>query len=111
MSPTTSLRAFAPQAALPPSVEATVLLTILSGFFWALILLRARPNDLAAWNSVQAGTLIVDIHLLFTLTKVLGLDPRMWKPKEWLNVVFTAWVAVLRAAFLLGVGVKKSKTE
>jgi hypothetical protein len=113
-APALSVKSFAPPAALPPSIEATVLLTILSGFFCALILLevyllRARPNDLAVWNSVQAGTLIVDVHLLYTLAKVLGLDPRTWRVEEWANVVFTSWVAVLRIVFLMGVGIKRLK--
>lgn len=71
------------------------------------VLLRASP-DPKVWRIVQAATLGVDISLLATLQSHLRLqgrtDVRTWHGEDWFNMLFTAWVALIRVGFLLGIG-------
>lgn len=70
-------------------------------------LLRASP-DPKVWRIVQAATLVVDVSLVVILVAALRMQGRlavgMWRPIEWVNVVFTTLVGVGRVAFLLGIG-------
>lgn len=112
-TPASVLSSFSPTFANPPSIETTVLLDTLTGFYLALIflqvvLLRARPTDLTVWRGLQAATLIVDICILAGMMRALSAqgrtDPSTWRAEEWPNMGITAGVAVIRSAFLLGVG-------
>jgi hypothetical protein len=71
------------------------------------VLLRASP-DPKVWRIVRAATLGVDIALLATIYNLFRLQGRMdvstWHGGDWFNVLFTAWVGVIRTAFLLGIG-------
>ncbi|CAO2655519.1 Nn.00g043220.m01.CDS01 [Neocucurbitaria sp. VM-36] len=71
------------------------------------VLLRISP-DPKVWRVVQAATLFVDISLLVTMYFALKLQGRLetdkWRGIEWFNSLFTIWVAVVRIAFLMGVG-------
>ena len=78
-------------------------------------LLRAS-DDLKVWRIVQGATLMVDIALLATMWVVLKQQSRLeigaLKGGDWFNGGFTIWVAVIRAAFLSGIGVgEESKAK
>jgi hypothetical protein len=85
--------------------------------FMAIIfggLLRAS-NDLKVWRIVQFATLVVDCGLLVTMWTMLKQQERLdlgdWRSGDWFNAGFTVWVALIRVAFLggLGVGAKLEK--
>lgn len=71
------------------------------------VLLRASP-DPKVWRIVQAATLGVDVALLAIVYNVLRLqgrtDIKAWTFGDWHNILLTAWVALIRVAFLAGVG-------
>lgn len=71
------------------------------------VLLRVSP-DPKVWRVVQAATLAVDIALLATMYGALQQQGRSatvnWRGGDWFNMLFTVWVAVIRVAFLMGVG-------
>jgi hypothetical protein len=112
-SPATILSTF-----LPPAVEAYSPLShgpllhqsaALYGFMGVMfaVLLRASP-DPKVWRIVQTATLGVDVALLGVMYGALKQQGRlglgMWETGDWFNAGFTIWVAVIRGAFLMGVG-------
>ena len=112
-SPAAILNGYSPNAVIPPAPETAVLLDTTAAFLAGFIvlqtvLLRARPNDLVVWRILQASTLLVDFALLGSFARALTadarLDLRLWRAAEWTNIGITGGVAVIRAAFCLGVG-------
>lgn len=79
------------------------------GLVFAFVL-RASSEP-KVWRIVQASTLLVDVSLIVIMAVSLEMQGRLstaeWRPIEWVNMVFTALVAVGRVAFLLGVGETK----
>lgn len=79
------------------------------------VLLRASP-DPKVWKIVQAATLGVDISLLITMYLMLAqqgrLETKAWRGGDWSNIGLTVLVAVIRTAYLMGIGGKgKSLTK
>jgi hypothetical protein len=112
-APTSILNSYSPSFANPPTAETVVLLDSVSGFltaltFLQLVLLRARPNDLAVWRSLQAAVLLVDFFMLVGFARALGMQERtswtVWRTEEWTNLGVTGAVAVIRTSFLMGLG-------
>ncbi|KAH6639053.1 hypothetical protein C7974DRAFT_373337 [Boeremia exigua] len=112
-SPATLLETVVPRSIDPynplshgPLLHQTAALYGFSGIIYG-VLLRVSP-DPKVWRVVQAATLGVDIALLVTLYELLRLQGRTdvstWHGGEWFNLLFTVWVALIRAGFLLGVG-------
>ncbi|KAJ7814916.1 hypothetical protein B0H14DRAFT_2849248 [Mycena olivaceomarginata] len=111
--PGTVLNGYTPHAVSPPAPETIMLLDTLSGFFFALIfiqvvLLRARPADIGIWRILIFSILLADIVILGGLARLLRGEsrahPAAWRKEEWMNIVPTAGVTVIRIAFCLGVG-------
>lgn len=113
------------ETVVPPSIEAYNPLThgpllqqsaALYGFMGIIfgVLLRASP-DPKVWKIVQAATLGVDLSLLATLYNLLRLQGRAeittWHGGDWFNLLFTAWVALIRIAFLLEIGERDGEKE
>lgn len=75
------------------------------------VLLRASP-DLRVWRIVQAATLAVDIALigvLYVALKQQGrLDVEKLRAIDLFGFLFTVWVALIRIAYLRGIGGTKS---
>lgn len=71
-------------------------------------LLLRQSSDPKVWRIVQAATLGVDVSLLATLYNLLRLQGRTdlsaWGGGDWFNMLFTVWVALVRVAFLMGIG-------
>jgi|SRR5690242_1133260 len=102
----------------PPSIETYDPMThgpllhqaaALYGFLGIIfaVVLRVSP-DPKVWRIVQAAVLGVDISLLATMYNILRLQDRTdvgaWRGGDWFNILFTVWVALIRVAYLLGVG-------
>lgn len=72
------------------------------------VLLRAS-SDIKVWKIIQFATLVVNCGLLVTMWAILKsqgrLDLSEWRDRDWFNTGFTVWVALIRIAFLGGVGV------
>ncbi|KAK4556904.1 hypothetical protein LTR86_005885 [Recurvomyces mirabilis] len=103
-----------PSAPKIPTPESTFLLQSSAGFYAAFVLLqvfllRARPHDLTVWRALEASLLITDIFIVVASFGFYGSKhgtavPFLWKVEEIGNFVITAGVGVIRALFLLGVG-------
>ena len=113
--PNAYLDSLTTSATNPPTIETTALLDSLAGFYGALVflqlgLLRPRPRDLGIWRTLQAATLVVDVFILEAFARALHAQGRLglvhWRAEEWMNIGLTAFVAVLRTAFLLGLGME-----
>lgn len=106
------------ETAIPPSIEPYSplshgpLLHQTGALFWFLaviyaVLLRAS-DDPKVWRIVQSATLGVDLGILATLWNALRMQGRsgvgQWEGGDWMNIGFTCLVAVIRGAFLAGVG-------
>lgn len=114
------LKSFSPTATIPPAIETRVCLDLLASWFTAcfilqVFLLRARPNDLTVWRFLQAGILITDVVMLAAYGRALDAQRRMhwtaWRWEEWGNIAVTGVVAVIRTAFLLGIGAQHGKPK
>ena len=57
---------------------------------------------------MQAGVVSIDLLMIAGFFKAMELQGRsdwtVWRGGEWGNVFFTGWVAIVRIAFLLGIG-------
>ena len=93
-------------------------LDTLAGYYAGTIqlqvyLLRARSNDLTVWRALQACILIVDIAVLGGYGRALDAQNRlswtMWRATEWSSIAVLSVVAMVRVAFLLGVGMQAKK--
>lgn len=115
--PSTILHSYSPTYHSPPTSETILCLdtvaAFLSGYiFLQVYLLRAKANDRTVWRAVQGSMLIVDIGLLAAFTRALGNQGRLgsiggWRVQELGNYTITVGVAVVRWAFLMGVGMGK----
>lgn len=79
--------------------------------FVAIILafvLRASP-DLKVWRIVMAAVLMIDVAMLASTYVSLEHQGRLefehWRWQDWGNVAYTGGVAIIRCAFLAGLGV------
>jgi hypothetical protein len=113
-TPSAILKSYNSNAMLPPSTETTVLLRssagyLLSTMFLQTVLLRLRPKDLTVWRCLQIAILIQDVAILASLTLALATERRLnlalVRPEEWSNFVVLTAVGLIRAAFILDVGV------
>ena len=113
-APTSILNSYTPSYVSPPATETILLLDTTAGFLAGLIflqifLLRAKPTDMTVWRALQAGTLLVDFAMLGGFARAFSVqgrtDWRGWRAEEWTNLGITGGVAVIRTAFLLGIGV------
>lgn len=115
LTPTVILNSYSPFYASPPTTETIFLLDTTAGFlagltFLQVVLLRAKPTDVTVWRALQASIVLVDIGMLAGLVRVLSAEGRadwkVWRVQEWTNMGITAAVLIIRAAFLLGVGMR-----
>jgi hypothetical protein len=113
LSPATMLKLYNPAATLPPRPETLTLLDINAGFLLAtmplqIVMLRLRPNDVAVWKCLQGSILIQDLGIIAAVLRSLSvqgrLDLGLIRVDEWGNIGILAGVAIIRAAFVLGVG-------
>ena len=111
------LAGLSPAARVPPGPETALLLDFLVGFFAMLgvlqvSLLRARPADVYVWKALQFATLVLDIVQVAATARALLVqgrtDPGAWLGGEWQNLAGNAGIGLIRAAFVLGVGVESA---
>ncbi len=102
------------------SPETKISLDVNAGFFAAtlvlqLFLLRSRPNDVGIWKTVQAATVLTDFAALGAFVRVAGVQgrsaPGNWTLMEWSNNVVLGVLAIIRTAFVLGIGVRETKSK
>ncbi|KAK7890415.1 hypothetical protein LTR67_008301 [Exophiala xenobiotica] len=116
-APSVILKSYNSNPTLPPSTETTVLLRssagyLLSTMFLQTVLLRLRPTDLTVWRCLQIAILIQDVAILASLTLALATERRLnlalVRPEEWSNLVVLTAVGLIRAAFILDVGMPQA---
>ena len=114
----TYLKDFSPAAISPPAIETKLLLDIMTGFYTGtallqIFLLRAKSSDLTVWRFVEANILIQDVAILGGFARALSVQGRTnwtaWRIEEWRNIIILGVVAIIRIAFLTGVGLRSSK--
>lgn len=114
-TPITILNSYSPTFISPPGSETILLLETVAAFlvdliFLQLFLLRAKSSDMTVWRALQGSQLLVDIGMLGAFARALKSEGRMdlkvLRAEEWGNYLITAGVAVIRSAFLIGVGMK-----
>ncbi|KAI9152260.1 hypothetical protein HJFPF1_09489 [Paramyrothecium foliicola] len=97
-----------------------VLVHELGGFCFVMLLLFGvllrHTRDPFVWRLVLGGVGFVDFVILWSTAlqyRAQGrLDPATWRWEDWSSVVVTAYVGVVRLAYVLGFGVgKKEKTN
>lgn len=76
----------------------------------ATVLLRIS-KDVKVWNVTQASILLVDLVLIAISgrslqTRGVLTSPSEWAASDYQGLGLTVWVAVLRACYLTGLGVK-----
>ncbi|KAJ9144061.1 hypothetical protein NKR23_g6169 [Pleurostoma richardsiae] len=85
----------------------------LGGFFLltftlSTFLLRYTP-DFTIWSLYEGAILIVDVIILVATALAYAnqgrLSPFTWRPEDWFSVLVTGLCAVLRAGFVLRIGV------
>lgn len=107
-----SIEAYRPMSHGPLLQQSAALYGFMAIIFG--VLLRAT-SDLTVWRIVQAATLAVDLALLVVLWALLKEQGRLslgdWRAGDWGNFGFTAWVALIRMAFLWGWGVERDELE
>lgn len=98
----------------------TMIFNQLAGFFILTFTLSAfmlrSTNDLSVWKFYQGAISVVDIIILAATAVEYShqgrLAPDTWRPEDWFSVLVTAGCAVLRIAFVLGIGLNtKRKTN
>ncbi|KAK7179015.1 hypothetical protein DPSP01_013157 [Paraphaeosphaeria sporulosa] len=112
----TSFASYDPLSHGPLLYQSAALYAFMAIIFGALLRVS---SDLNVWKIVQFATLVVDCALLVTLWSMLKQQNRLelaeWRGEDWFNAGFTIWVALIRFAFLGGLGVgtqveEKTKT-
>lgn len=100
--------------ALPPATETVVLLDTLAGCFASLAVtqtyfLITRPHDVPVWKGLNVGTFVLDLFQLASFYRALAaegrLDTSLWRGEDYGNVVGYTVIALVRAAFIAGIGV------
>jgi hypothetical protein len=109
---------------IPPSVhpyapQTSILFRILGAdllcfCFLSCVLLR-YSRDVGVWRIYEGGILIVDLVILHGLWEMLGQQGRRFvgeggiRGMDWACAGIVAGVAVVRAAFLLGIGMGEGR--
>ena len=115
-APESILEAYSPSYVSPPTIETSLLLDATAGFYAGmmylqLVLLRTKATDLAVWRHVLASFLLVNLSVLVGLAKALvarqATDWRAWRAEEWTSLGITAGEAIIKTAFLLGIGIRE----
>ncbi|TBU44579.1 hypothetical protein BD309DRAFT_958115 [Dichomitus squalens] len=114
------LAALSPAAVVPPGSETVLLLDYLVGFFAMLgvlqvSLLRTRPADMYVWKALQFATLVLDVVQVAATARALLVqgrtEPSAWLGGERQNFAGNAVFGLIRAAFVLGIGLDETKTK
>ncbi|KAI5475486.1 hypothetical protein MNV49_001341 [Pseudohyphozyma bogoriensis] len=120
--PSFILSGFVSSPILPPAPETTLLLYAMAGFYGALMSLQilllhfAHPNDVRTWKILQGATVFVDVGMVAGFLKALDGQGRWWDLTRWRGdemnqIVGNAVLGLIRLAFVLGVGLKKSEVK
>jgi membrane-associated phospholipid phosphatase len=104
----------------PTSSETILLLDTGGGWFIAVLilqlgLLRARPNDVLVWWYFAAAIGAVDVVICAGILRALRtqgrLEPEAWRMEDRGNLGITAACALVRGAFVLGIGISEVDDE
>ncbi len=77
-----------------------------------IVLLR-YTQDVGVWKIIQVAVLVYDLTLLYSTYYSLGQQGRLsfdalrWE--DWGGIIITAQAVVVRTAFLLDVGLRKTR--
>lgn len=113
-TPAFVLAGFNPNYHSPPSSETILLLDHSGAWFLAILilqlgLLRGRPDDVFVWWYYALAVGIVDTVTCTATLRALDAQGRLglggWRWEEWVNFGSTGACAVVRWAFVLGIGV------
>lgn len=79
-----------------------------------LFLLR-RTNEIWIWQIFQAGQLVYDFALLYSIFYALKqqgrMDPRVYRAEDWGNIGIVGLCAIVRGLFCFGIGLEGERKE
>ncbi len=117
VTPAFVLNAFVPALIAPRNPYFDFTLQQLGGALLMLsfidVVLLRYTNDIKIWKILQVAVLIYDLSLLYSNYSSLSQQGRLnfgalrWE--DWGGIIITAQAAVVRTAFLLGVGLSQGK--
>lgn len=108
------LAGFNPTYQIPPSSETILLLDHSGAWFIAILilqlgLLRSRPDDVLVWWYYALAVGVVDTLTCAAVLRTLETQGRLgvggWRWEEWVNLASTGACALVRGAFVLGIGI------
>ncbi|KAI8650991.1 hypothetical protein NCS57_01434700 [Fusarium keratoplasticum] len=77
-----------------------------------LVFLQRYTQDVVVWKILHFAILWADFTMLTSIYVAMRLEGTLaisnWRPLDWFSIVVTGICTVLRALFVLGVGVKPS---
>lgn len=113
------LPGFSASFSWPPGAEMRVMLDATAGWLAAfataqIVFLLYRPRDMLIWRTLAAGTLAQDLFMLVGLARGLQIegklqDTSLWRGDDWGQVGGYVVIALVRAAFLMGIGVGRDE--
>ncbi|KAH7176902.1 hypothetical protein EDB81DRAFT_850699 [Dactylonectria macrodidyma] len=103
----------------PPTEELKPFVYLLGGmggsFFCLFVLLLRYTHDVNVWKIVQFGILWADFAMLTGMYVGMRLENRVaisnWRMEDWVGGGITVACTLLRALFVLGVGVRQSTSK
>lgn len=116
-APSVIHKLYDPSATLPHSIETTVLFQCCAGYhlstmFLQTVLLRLRSKPLALWRCLQIAVPNRDVAILASLTFALAAERRLSLAlvrSEWSKFVVLTAVGLIRAAFILDLGMSQGE--
>jgi hypothetical protein len=118
--PQVTLKAYDPNATIPPALVTKIMLDMTTGFlagtmFLQIVLLRLRPKDVAVWKCLQASISFADVAIIYSVLMGLDaqgrLDPEKWRVEEIGTLGLTGFVLLTRVLFILGIGLSSSRSS
>jgi hypothetical protein len=83
-----------------------------TSFVCLFVILLRYTNDVNIWKIVQFAILWADFTMLTSMYVAMRLEGRLavsdWRQEDWFGGVITVICTIIRALFVLGVGVKQT---
>ncbi|KAH6887126.1 hypothetical protein B0T10DRAFT_490725 [Thelonectria olida] len=83
-----------------------------TSFLCLFVILLRYTNDVNVWKIVQFAILWADFTMLTSMCVAMRHEGRLavsdWRQEDWVSIVITVICTILRAVFVMGVGVKQT---
>ncbi|KAF4956144.1 hypothetical protein FSARC_11674 [Fusarium sarcochroum] len=101
----------------PPTEHLKSFLYQIGGMGTSYLILQTTllryTHDVNIWKMVQLAIIPADFTMFAAIYNGMRIEGNLalanWRPIDWISIVITALCTILRVAFVLGVGIKKTK--